>query len=100
VRFLFKSHKLEALYTSEKGAEAYPEAVIVAFFEIMVIIENAPDERTLYELKSLHFEKLSGKRGKMGERSLRLNQQWRLIITLEKDETGKFIVILDIEDYH
>ncbi len=96
--FQFKNRKLEALYTHERGAEAYPEAVIQAFFEVMVIIESAPDERSLYAIKGLHFERLKGKRS--SEQSIRLNNQWRLIVSLEKDQEGKFLVILDIEDYH
>jgi proteic killer suppression protein len=34
------------------------------------------------------------------EQSIRLNNQWRLIVRLEKDKEGKYLVILDIEDYH
>lgn len=98
--FVFNNRKLEELYTLERGAEIYPEAVVEAFFEVMSIIENAPDERTFYALKNLHFEKLTGKRGKAEQRSLRLNQQWRLIVQLEKDQRGKFVVIIEIVDYH
>ena len=29
-----------------------------------------------------------------------VNKQWRLIVILEKDEEGKYILIIDIEDYH
>lgn len=54
----------------------------------------------MYALKGLRFEKLKGKRGKQGQYSLRLNQQWRLIVSLEEDEEGKYILIIDIEDYH
>jgi toxin HigB-1 len=66
----------------------------------MAIIASAPDQRDLYAQKGLRFEKLSGKRGKQGQRSLRLNQQWRLIVTLEEDEQGAYLQILGIEDYH
>jgi toxin HigB-1 len=96
--FQFKNRKLEALYTLELGAEAYPEAVVRAFFEVMVIIEAISDERSLYAIKSLHFERLKGKR--KFEQSIRLNKQWRLIVRLEKDKEGKYLVILDLEDYH
>lgn len=49
-------------------------------------------------MKSLHFEKLKGQRA--GQRSIRLNRQWRLIVVIEHDDQGKSIVVLDIEDYH
>ena len=65
-----------------------------------MIIDGAPDERDLYKFKSLHFEKLAGKRGKQEQRSLRLNDQFRLIVKLDRDSEGKYILIIDIEDYH
>jgi proteic killer suppression protein len=60
--FKFKDKKLERLYTEETGARYYPSAVVNRFFELMAIIDAAPDEREFYKLKSLHFEKLRGKR--------------------------------------
>jgi proteic killer suppression protein len=66
----------------------------------MSIIAAALDERDLYAFKGLQFEKLEGERGRKGERSLRLNGQWRLIISIEHDENGKLILIINIEDYH
>ncbi len=99
MRFRFKDKKLEALYTEEKNAHKYPN-VIDDFFDVMAMIDAALDERDLYANKGLHFERLSGQRGKQGQRSLRLNKQWRLIVTLEKDEEGSYLQIIDIEDYH
>ena len=100
MRFTFINSKLEDLYYEDKGAEKYSEAVVEAFFEVMSQIAAAKDERDLYALKGLRFEKLQGERGRQGERSLRLNKQWRLIITIEHDEEGKVILIINIEDYH
>lgn len=97
--FVFKKKKLERLYTTGKDAHKYPN-VIDDFFEVMAIIEAAQSEQDLYANKGLHFEKLKGNRGKQGQHSLRLNQQWRLIITIEQDQDGKYILIIDIEDYH
>lgn len=58
----------------------------------------ANDERDLYAMRSLHFEKLAGDR--VGQRSIRLNDQWRLVLRLESDEDGKLIVIIEVVDYH
>ena len=99
MRFRFKDKKLEALYTEEKNAHKYPN-VVDDFFEVMAIIVAALSERDLYANKGLRFEKLVGQRGKQGQRSLRLNKQWRLIVTLEEDEVGFYLQILGIEDYH
>ena len=99
MRFRFKDKKLEALYTEEKNAHKYPN-VVDDFFEVMAIIAAALSERDLYANKGLRFEKLVGQRGKQGQRSLRLNKQWRLIVTLEEDAESFYLQILDIEDYH
>ncbi len=99
MRFQFRKKKLEALYAEEKDAHKYP-GVVDDFFEVMAIIDAAVDERDLYAQKGLRFEKLKGKRGKQGQRSLRLNDQWRLIVTVDEDEQGNYLTIIDIEDYH
>ncbi len=64
----------------------------------MGLIDAMPDQRDLYAMKSLHFERLSGKR--QGECSLRLNKQDRLIVTIEQEDAGDVLVIHEIEDYH
>jgi len=98
LRFRFATRKLEALYTDEKDAHKYQVGVVDAFFEVMSIIEAIKDERDLYALKGLHFEKLKGKR--KGQHSLRLNDQWRLVVTLERDDEGSCLDIVSLEDYH
>ena len=64
----------------------------------MQVIRAALDERVFYAMKSLHYEKLKGDR--VGQRSMRLNDQWRLILRIEEDDTGKLVVIVSIDDYH
>lgn len=100
VRFEFRNKKLHALYYEGKGAADYQSEIIDAFVDAMAVISAAPDEREFYKLKSLHFEKLIGKRGERGERSIKLNDQWRLILIITKDNQGKLVIIIDIEDYH
>lgn len=51
-------------------------------------------------MNSLHFELLRGERGQRGEHSLRLNDQYRLIVTLEDREGVRVLVIHDMVDYH
>lgn len=31
---------------------------------------------------------------------MRLNGQWRLILELSEEPSGKIVVVVDIEDYH
>jgi len=100
LRFIFKTKKLRALYEEEKGASHYPEGVIAAFFEAMSVIGAAADERDLYALKSLHYELLKGKRGKRGHRSIRLNDQYRLVLVMERDPQGRYCLIVSLEKHY
>jgi proteic killer suppression protein len=61
-------------------------------------LRDAVDERDLYALKSLHFEKLKGSRSH--ERSIKINNQWRMILRIEEKGSTKRIVVSGVEDYH
>ncbi len=98
MRFRFEHKKLEALYTAEAGAKKYPRAVVTAFFEVMAMLVAATDQRDLYAVKSLHFEALKGDR--VGQHSVRLNKQYRLILRIETDDQGNVVVVIEIDDYH
>jgi proteic killer suppression protein len=49
-------------------------------------------------MKSLHFEKLKGAR--RHQHSLRINDQFRLILEIVRIDGTKRIKIIKIEDYH
>jgi len=66
----------------------------------MSLISAIPNEQDLYNFKWLRFEKLKGDRGKQNQHSICLNKQWRLILTIQTDSDGNFILLIDIEDYH
>lgn len=73
-------------------------AVVKAYRKRIQFIQAAIDERAFYAMKSLHFEKLKGDRD--GQHSMRLNDQWRLILRFAVNAQGKRVVILSITDYH
>lgn len=98
MRFRFENKKLQSLYTSEAGAKRFPPAVVDAFFDVMATIDAAMDERDFYAIKSLHYEAMKGDRA--GDRSMRLNKQFRLIVRIEKDAQGNVVLVIEIEDYH
>ena len=52
----------------------------------------------LYAMKSLRFEKLQGNRSH--QRSMRINDQWRLIVEFEGEAPNKTLVIVSVEVYH
>ena len=93
----FRSRKLETLETEASDA-GYPPEAVKAFRRRMQFLRSADDERDLRAMKSMRFEKLQGARSH--QHSLRLNDQWRLILEIEPQGTTKKLVIVDIEDYH
>jgi toxin HigB-1 len=96
MRFAFADRKLRLLYVTGRGR--YPAEVCRAFFRVMGHIDQALDERDLYALKGLRYEKLRGNR--QGQHSLRLNDRWRLIVQPTRDESGALLLIVEIVDYH
>ena len=94
----FEDATFERLERDTKFNAGYSEAVVKAFRKRMWTIRNAVDERDLREMKSAHFEKLKGNRDH--QHSMRLNDQWRLILEIEGKGTNKRLIIVGIEDYH
>lgn len=95
------SHREASLEKLERDASytaGYDSAIVKAFRKRMWTIRNAVDERDLRELKSAHFEKLVGDRE--GQYSMRLNDQWRLILEIEGKAPKKRVTIVEIADYH
>jgi len=94
----FANNDLDHLEIDPTFTAGLSRAVVRAFRKRMQTIRAAQDERTLYALKSLHFEKLKGKRSH--QRSIRLTKKWRLVLELKKDGDKSAVVIVAIEDYH
>ena len=89
--------RLERLETGADDGGRWDAAVVKAFRKRMQFLRAAPDERALYAMKSLHYEKRKGNRAH--ERSLRLNDQWRLIVQIEA-AAERVLAVMAIEDYH
>jgi len=98
MKIKFRDQRL-ALITSEWAAETrLPISVIKSCREKLVVLAAAPDERTLRNWRSLRYEKLKGQWE--GKRSIRLNDQWRLVFELDETQAPPLIVIVAVEDYH
>jgi proteic killer suppression protein len=93
----FKDASLDRLEIDSDYTGGYDHAIVRAFRLRMQTIRAAQDERTFYELKSLHFEKLKGDRSH--QHSMRLNRQWRLILEFDGSGSAKVVCIISIEDY-
>lgn len=94
----FEDPSLDRLETDRGYSAGWPDAVVRSFRMRMQQIRAAPDERTFYALKSLHFEKLKG--DLKGKHSMRLNSQWRLVLELRGNAPQKVAYIVSITDYH
>lgn len=95
---VFKEKELDRLETDARFTAAYAAAVVSAYRKRLQIIRSALDERDFYQLKSLRFEKLQG--GRAHQHSMRLNDQWRLIVELQGKGQEKVVYVVGIEDYH
>ena len=96
--FRFASQELERVWIEANSSLGHGKPVDEKFRQRVSAIKNAKDERDLRALKSLHYERLKGKR--KHQWSIRVNDQWRLIVEWEKTNKGKRIVLLNVEDYH
>ena len=99
MRIEFDDDELRRLY-EEPGFHAprYGTDLVKAIRKKVGIIVAAATEQDLRSMKSLHFEKLVGHRA--GQHSIRLNDQWRLILRLEDDDDGRVVVIVEVADHH
>ncbi len=98
MKMYFADEKLRRLHDEGFRVHKLPPEVYSAFLFVIKIIQDVPDERSLYGLSGLHMEKLSGDR--KGQFSVRLNGQYRLCFQILSDKNGNTILILEIVDYH
>lgn len=88
-----------ALIRSNKAHElGLPIGVIKSCRNKLIQLEAAPDERTLVNLKGLKYKKLEGTM--KGKRQIRINDQYRIVFTIDHDCQPPLIKILEIGDTH
>ena len=99
MRYGFEDDDLRRLY--EDAAFHLPRFhpdVVKAYRKKVTLISAATSQLELRQHKALRLEKLKGDR--VGQHSVRLNDQWRLILRFSKDNSGQFVVVIEIADYH
>lgn len=94
----FKNQSLDRLETDATYSAGFGDGLVKAYRRAMQHIRAASDERTLYSRRSFRFEKLLGDRA--GQHSIRLNDQWRLIVEIQGESPKKTIHVIEIVDYH
>jgi len=89
MKFCFERKELVELYSKAKGKGKYPESAYKAFLRRVELIKAATDIRDLRALKGVHFEKI---RKSPGMYSVRLDNQYRLELSFERNNTGETVV--------
>ena len=93
----FADSDLEGLEREASFATKLAPGIVKAFRKRMQMIRAASDERDFYAMKSLHFEQM---KSNPNQHSMRLNDQYRLIVELESGSHAKTVVVVAISDYH
>src|SRR6266545_4870644 len=79
----FVDSRLATIETPNAGMTGLPVPVIKAARRKLTVLRAATDDRVLRNWKSLHYEKLKGDRA--GQRSIRVNDRYRIVFTLDSD---------------
>ena len=98
MRVTFADEQLARICTDEAHRLGLPFAVIRAARRKIIQLDAARDERDLRNLKGMNYKKLSGRRD--GQRSIRINDQYRIVFTLVESESPPVITIIEIGDTH
>lgn len=84
----------DASYSTKR----FDSVLVAAYRKKIGLIRAAVDERDLRAYKALRLERLVGSR--KGQSSIRLNQQYRLILKFKTVSPGRVAVVIEIVDYH
>jgi proteic killer suppression protein len=98
MRIVFADDELALIETDRAGETRLGVAIIKSARRKLTVLRAAVDDRSLRNWKSLHYEKLEGDRE--GQRSIRLNDQYRMVFELDEETEPQTVTILQIEDYH
>lgn len=98
MRIVFADDELALIETDQAGMTRLGVVVIKSARRKLTVLRAAVDDRSLRNWKSLHYEKLRG--DCEGLRSIRLNDQYRMVFELDEETEPQTATILKIEDYH
>lgn len=98
MRIRFADPKLQRLATEKRFTNGLGPDLVKAFRKAVGFLTQCVDERDIRGIPGYRFKKLAGDRD--DQWSMRLNDQFRLIVQLKADEDGKLIVVLQVLDYH
>lgn len=94
----FREKTCDRLETDAKYTAGFAANIVSAYRRRLQQIRAAVDERDLFASGGMYFKRLQGPRSH--QYSIRLNDQWRLIVELAGKGTEKVVHVVCIEDYH
>lgn len=94
----FDNPDLDRLETDARFTAGFQAGIVSAYRRRMQHIRAALDERDLHYPMGARFKQLQGSRSH--QHSMRLNNQWRLILELRGKGPDKIVHVVGIEDYH
>jgi proteic killer suppression protein len=94
----FEDPLLERLEADPAHVGGFDGALVRAYRMRVQVIRAAPDDRAFHALKFLRYEKLQG--DSPSQRTMRLDDRWRLMLRLEDNDARKQVVIVSITDNH
>lgn len=98
MRIEFADDDLARICTDQAYRLGLPVAVIKMARNRLVQLEAAKDERDLRNLKSLNYKKRQGQDD--GLRTVRINDQYRILFSISENERPPILRILAIGDTH
>jgi proteic killer suppression protein len=93
----FRDGDLARICTDQAYRLGLPINVIKLARRKLIQLSAAKDERDIRNLKGLHYKKLQG--GREGQRSIRVNDQYRIVFTIS-DTQPAVITVIEIGDIH
>jgi len=90
----FQDKALALVETEQASKTRLPVSVIESMRNKLNFLRGAPDERSIRNWRSLHYEKMDG-----DERSIRLNDQYRLIFRIDTGSTPNKLTVLRVWDH-
>lgn len=94
----FNDEDLDRLETDPRFDAGHQPNLVKAYRKVVNFIRQAQDQRDFASMRSLRFERLKG--GRRHQYSMRLNDQFRLILELKSAGHKQTAVLMEIVDYH
>lgn len=98
MRIRYKDDNLARLAKTEGFRGTWSKDIVRAYRKVINLVIQSSKSPDLYAFKSLRIEKLLGKM--KGYHSLRLNDQYRLIVQFGQSDGSENLTVVRIEDYH